>query len=340
MNDGPWNTSRTRASSRAGAIGNRHGESWARSSHSRCRTRGAWVQSLATTDTPNYDSSPGDQTMIRNINVNQPIESALTPHELSTATKISKQLMKRCREAGMEGGLRFHSIGPKGRQFKHELAIVGEVRSRNIDCFASFFGAGDRNSNAPALAGEPIECVVAPEYSDAARLFIAGSSWKFDLNSINAKLNITASERTHWLRRQGFEDAAMCAGLRGAPAWQPLFLFSSVAFWSRYAVLKATKFKSYHPFGKWLKLLPTDKQFRTAVQKKRDQFVNCRLITEDKRELVSELRRAKEKSELSTCEIARRTNVSKSAISRLFNDGYGSRELAMKVQQVVLREKL
>lgn len=218
--------------------------------------------------TPDYVAdSPAEQRtfsaeeMIRNVDTEQWPETALTPYEVAEAAKRLKRLVEFTREAGVTGGLRIHNIGPQGLVFRHELCVVGEVEDRDLPRFQSEFCID--NDRTPTLEGQPVECVVIPHrYGDAARLLVAGSSWGFDLDQIGARCNVH-------VREFAFSDALGPTGIRGAMGWQPLFLLRTIAYMSRYRVLRAKRFQSYHAFGIWLKELTPDRDYQSPVQRER-----------------------------------------------------------------------
>jgi hypothetical protein len=115
-----------------------------------------------------YTASPGDETMIRNIDCNQSLDDSLTTIEVAQANQRLDQLVVRCQNAGMDGGIRFHAIGPKQRKFQHELSVVGEVTDENLSRFKAEFGVPRSHA---LLNDLPIECIVfAPSHTSAARV--------------------------------------------------------------------------------------------------------------------------------------------------------------------------
>ncbi len=272
--------------------------------------------------TPFYDADPGDETRIRNIDYDQDLTTALTPYEVSTAQELQSQLLDICVQSGLSGGIRFHSIGPRFKKYLHELSVVGEVSERDLDRFSQAFGVA--RGPCPEIDGSPIECVVFPTgHASSSRIAIAGTSWTFDLDQIGAMQNPLARSRTIWRRRGP-------VGLRGAFAWQPLFLLPIVAFWSRWRVLRHIKFKSYHAFGTWKSLLPSDRNYKSTVQKAR-QVDNSKLTHSP----VLRTQRRIKNSGLSQSLLAERAGVSKSAVSRFIRHGHGSEALRNRLNDAM-----
>jgi len=280
------------------------------------------------TSLDDYYASPGDEEMFQRIDCNQEMSHTLTPIEVNSAAGVLKQLVQLCKCHGLEGGLSFHNIGPAGRNYLHELCIVGEVKESNLSQFAAAFGV---NAEPPELNGVAIESIIfASEYSNAARLAIAGSSWKFNLDSVGASLNSLAQRRC-------YSENWGPLGLRGALAWQPVFLFSSISFWSRYRVLKATRFKTYRAFGTWSKLLKPDRDHQTEFQRRRHMRSKDDRLSGGTNNRSIRLQRIVAQSKISRKELAARAGVSPAALSRFVRHRYGSTELMTKIAQA-LRE--
>lgn len=262
--------------------------------------------------TSHYEATPGEETTIRNIDCGQDLHTALTPHEVRAASEVQKQLRDFCIGNGLSGGICFHAIGPRQRAYLHELSVVGEVSDADAARFARALGIETRT---PELAGVPIECVAfSPGHAGAPRLAIAGSSWKYDLDQIGASQNEFSRSRTEW--RHG------PAGLRGACAWQPLFLMNSVAYWSRWKVLQDMKFKSHQPFGEWRSLLKSDREHDSVVQKKRKAQSKPLANTPIRR-----IQRRIAAAGISQSDLATRAGVSRSAVSRFVKHGHGGLQL-------------
>ena len=277
-----------------------------------------WLRS----STRRYTADPGDQTMIRNLDANQDLSWTLTPCEVKAADGLLDGLVARCRAHKMQGGIRFHTIGPRRRLYLHELAVVGELEEGDVAGFARHFGIG---GHSPEVAGNPVECVIiAQEYSSAARLAIAGTSWGFDLDRIGAELNEVAHSRSYRPRRS---ESDQPIGLRGALAWPPLFLLSSVCWWSRWRVLRAMRFKSHRVWGTWAGLLTSDRRHLSAVQRRRREQDPCRMINERSSNPICRLQQRIRRCGTTQTEIARTAGCSPSAVSRFLNEGYGSAQL-------------
>ena len=267
-----------------------------------------------------YSGLPGDATMIANIDCDQSLNYTLTRHEVSVAHGLLKRLVRWCRRHGMAGGIQFHSIGPKGRNFLHELSVVGEIDDEHA---ANFMSIMCDEEHAQKLNAQSIEFIVfAREHADAARLAIAGSSWKFNLKKVGAILNKFADSKCFTHRP---------VGLRGAMAWQPLFLMAGVSFWSRYFVLRDMKLQTNRAFGNWRDLLASDRQHKSAVQKERTKRSALDLRNSPATRLQRRLQRSLEQSFVTQSQLAIEANVSRSAVSRFVLHQYGSALLVSKL---------
>lgn len=283
---------------------------------------------------PQYTGDAGNETMILNIDANQSIDDTLTPHELGVASDLLAQLTKQCRACGMEGGLRFHQIGPRHRRFLHELSVVGEIRTRNRTRIMQAFC--DESGQDNGFHGHRAECIILPPaYADSARVLLAGTSWGFDLSRVGAVLNDQARERSFWTGHDWLEATPFPAGLRGALAWQPIFLLSAAAFWSRYKVLMRGRFKSHHSFGTWKTRLRSDRSFRSTVQQKRWMENGGPLKEGWSQDVSKRLKRNINSSGVSRVALAHAANCSPSAVSRFVSEGYGSTELVERIRSAL-----
>ncbi|MCA9030999.1 MAG: helix-turn-helix transcriptional regulator [Planctomycetaceae bacterium] len=264
-----------------------------------------------------YESDPGDETMIRNIDCDQDLNNTLTRHEVRKAQEIQQQLIELCASNGLHNGMGFHSVGPRQKYFMHELSVVGEVSEIDIIRFSQAFGIDQR---VPEIVFFFIECVVFPRgYAGSARLALAGSSWRYDLDRIGATQNGPSLTRTCWPK---FGPV----GLRGACAWQPLFLMTGANFWSRWRVFQNMKFKSHQPLGEWRLLLKSDRKHLSAVQMRRKDGRERLTYTPTRR-----LQRRIKTSGIRQVELAVLAGVSRSAVSRFVKHGYGSPQLQQRL---------
>ena len=281
-----------------------------------------------------YYYSTNEEKFLGRVELNQSIEHTLTPHELAVAKQCAENLTIWCRKLGITGGLKVHKIGPRGRNFSHEIAVVGEVKfatQADRRRFEEATGvAGCTNAN-HTIAGRPIECVLLPaNYKNAARILLAGTSWKFNMDEINAQLNRPA-------RRSAWNDRRKCwVGLRGALAWPPLFLLSATSFWSRYLTIYRRQCRHNHAvtFGTWKELVPSDRAYKSPTQKrKQSKFKNS--ISGSGRVTVGRLNAQRKQMKISKAALARKIGCAPSTISRFFCEQHGSQNLRDKIAAVL-----
>lgn len=283
---------------------------------------GDWLR----TSPPEYTPVSEDEILFHRIECDQEMSYTLTRLEVRRAREVLNELVSLSRDAGIEGGLSFHGIGPRRRNFLHEVSVVGTVPPARLRRFLDAFRSEE---NAPTIGGFPVECVVFAEgHKDAARLAISGSSWKYDLRRVRAFLNPLASDRCY--NRRGEPR-----GLRGAMAWQPLFLLAGISFWSRWKVLSAMNFKSHTAFGTWRDTLESDRNYLPPVKEKRLASVNRLKSLGKPLPPATRLRLQLKELRVSNSDIARRAGISKSAVSRFMTDGYGSEALQVKLREVL-----
>ena len=243
---------------------------------------------------------------------------------------MSRRLLKFAQGLGIEGGMRVHQIGPRHRNFLHELSIVGEITFRDSSRHEDFLRAlGVGSPKQPNLCGSPIECVIVPPtYRDAARLLIAGSSWGFDLDQIGADLNAAARAATYRSGGGWLGEDVIPVGLRGALCWQPLVLFTSSSFWSRHLVIGNGQHRDWAPFGTWNASIPPDRKYRSAVQWKRwDANGGC-LKDGSNRKVYKRLEAWRMRLRVPKIRLAEGTDLSRSTVSRYLTNGYGSERIA------------
>lgn len=274
-----------------------------------------------------FTADPGDETMIRNIRCQQSMEHTLTRVEVRAAKDAMKRLRERCVRAGIVDGICVHSIGPKDRNFQHELTVVGELGS-NPDRFIEEFGTPASDVE----HGQAVEYILfATGHRGAVRLALAGSAFNFDMDQVGAQMNALARSRC-------YKTNGKPRGLRGALAWQPLFLLSGNSFWSRWKVLREMRFKGYQAFGTWKQILTPDRLHKTKVQRNPvDRKNNDGLATGANWHPVHRLRRMIKNSNASRTELAQEARVSKAAVSQFVNHGIGSQKLQQNLRQALHR---
>lgn len=283
---------------------------------------GDWLS----TSFPDYTPTPGDETIFHRIDCDQEMSYTLTRVEVRRAREVLNELVSLSRDAGIEGGLSFHAIGPRRRNFLHEVSVVGAVSLTHLRRFLDVFCSEDC---VPSVGMFSVECVVfAEDQKDAARLAISGSSWKYDLQRVGAFLNPLALDRCYNRRGEA-------RGLRGAMAWQPLFLLAGISFWSRWKVLSAMKFRSYTAFGTWRDTLVSDRTHLSPVQERRLASAECLRKLGKPLSPTTRLRYQLKELRVPSSEIARQAGISKSAVSRFMTDGYGSQVLQGKLRDVL-----
>lgn len=277
--------------------------------------------------TDEYYADPGDDTKFRNISCNQSFAYTLTRVEIRAASNRLKQLKERCQRAGITGGICFHNIGPKKRNFQHELVVVGELSLNNNHFFDEFGRPETRSEDC-----QPVEYVLfSPGHKSSARLAIAGSSWKFNLDEVGATLNVAA-------RRRCFTSLQQPRGLRGALAWQPLFLLAGNSFWSRWKAMRSMRFKGYQVFGNWKDLLASNRRHQADTQsfsgllKKTDP-----LLTGQNRNPVYRLQQQIRRSQIHQTVLAQESGYSDAAVSQFVKHGFGSEALREALRQAMLR---
>jgi hypothetical protein len=284
---------------------------------------------------PEYYSDCPDGAKINRIESNQCLSHTLTTYEVRCADKISKDLVDLARSIGVTGGLRFHQIGPSQRQFQHELAIVGEVHDQYVPGLEERLGVG-REVDTFRLHGQPVECVVVPgAYKDAARMLLAGTSYGFDLWEVGARVNQAAKKRAYCLSAEGENTYCRAVGLRGAMAWQPLFLLSGAAYWSRFKVLRSARHRTYHTFGHWKKLLPSDKKYRSKIQQDRWMQNGGPLKEGWSHDPIRRIERQLTYLGVSKAALAKAAGCSRTAVVRLLSERHGS-EVLIKALNVTL----
>ena len=277
------------------------------------------------TSPPDYTPVSEDEKIFHRIECDQEMSYTLTRLEVRRAREVLNELVTLSRNAGIEGGLSFHAIGPRRRNFLHEVCVVGTVPPARLRRFQDTFCSED---SAPTIGMFPVECVVFAEgHKDAARLAISGSSWKYDLRRVGAFLNPLASDRCYNRRGEPL-------GLRGAMAWQPLFLLAGISFWSRWKVLSAMRFKSHTAFGSWRDTLERDRNYLSPVREKRLASVQ-QLRLGKPLPPATRLRYQLKELRIPKSDIARQAGISKSAVSRFMKDGYGSEALQGKLGEVL-----
>ena len=283
---------------------------------------GDWLR----TSSPNYPAVSEDEKIFHRIECDQEMSYTLTRLEVRRAREVLNELVTLSRDAGIEGGLSFHAIGPRHRNFLHEVSVVGTVPPARLRQFQNAFCSED---SVPTVGMFPVECVVFAEgHKDAARLAISGSSWKYDLRRVGALLNPLASDRCYNRRGEAL-------GLRGAMAWQPLFLLAGISFWSRWKVLSAMKFKSHTAFGSWRETLEPDRNYLAPVKEKRLASVQRLRRLGKPLPPATRLRYQLKELRVPHSDIARQAGISKSAVSRFMKDGYGSETLQGKLREVL-----
>lgn len=235
----------------------------------------------------------------------------MTPYELEQAKVAAEHLKAWCQSLGVSGGLKIHQVGPQRRNFAHEIVIVGEVRlrgDRDHRQFCKLTGIGHENEFKEPISGQKVECILMPRNaSDAARILLAGTAWKYDLKSHGAMVNRQAARKIRY-------------GWRGALAWPPLFLLSGVSFWSRHRTLFCRTSRHQHSsaFGSWRDELPSDRDFRSPSQRHRQREL---LSLKEGRsgDVLIRLDRLRRTLEMSKADLARKADVSRSLISAVFN---------------------
>lgn len=283
---------------------------------------GGWLR----TSSPDYPAVSEDEKIFHRIECDQEMSYTLTRLEVRRAREVLNELVTLSRDAGIEGGLSFHAIGPRHRNFLHEVSVVGTVPPARLRQFQNAFCSED---SVPTVGMFPVECVVFAEgHKDAARLAISGSSWKYDLRRVGALLNPLASDRCYNRRGEAL-------GLRGAMAWQPLFLLAGISFWSRWKVLSAMKFKSHTAFGAWRDTLEPDRNYLAPVKEKRLASVQRLRRLGKPLPPATRLRYQLKELRVPHSDIARQAGISKSAVSRFMKDGYGSEALQGKLREVL-----
>ena len=283
---------------------------------------GDWLR----TSPPEYTPVSEDEILFHRIECDQEMSYTLTRLEVRRAREVLNELVSLSRNAGIEGGLSFHSIGPRHRNFLHEVSVVGTVPPARLRRFQDAFCSEE---SAPTIGRFPVECVVFAEgHKDAARLAISGSSWKYDLRRVGAFLNPLASDRCYNRRGEA-------RGLRGAMAWQPLFLLAGISFWSRWKVLSAMNFKSHTAFGAWRDTLEPDRNYLAPVKEKRLASVQRLRRLGKPLPPATRLRYQLKELRVPHSDIARQAGISKSAVSRFMKDGYGSETLQGKLREVL-----
>lgn len=286
-----------------------------------------------------YTAATREEAMIRYIDMEQHLTDTLTPTEISVARQAGQELLKWSKNLGMTGGIRTHTIGPRGRQFRHEICVVGEIRLDNLAHQRRFEEAtGLPNGHAEkSILGQPIECLLMPKgMASAARFLVAGTGWGTNLDVVGAKINVEARRHTHIFGREGEP-----AGLRGALAWQPLFLLSGAAFWSRAALLTAPgKFQHYAAFGSWIDTLPADEHFEPRSKKiDRNRRVSKNSVRAGGRQQNPALyvRRRYEKlnGSVSVAALAELAGCHRSTMDKLLREGKGSPALIRKALEAI-----
>jgi len=258
-----------------------------------------------------YAEPTPEQDFWVRIESQQRRQYTITPHELKHAKIVGDNLKQWCKTLGVSGGLKIHQVGPQGRNFAHEISIVGEVRLRSESDHIRFCQQTGINSeidvNEP-VTGRQVECLLMPRNAaDAARILLAGTSWKYDLKARGVLVNRQAGRTLKY-------------GWRGAVAWPPLFLLSGVSFWSRHRTLLSgkTRHNRCTAFGSWSKHLPSDRDFLSPSQRHRQQEL-IGLKAGRSHDIIIRLDRQRHKLGLTKVDLAQKAGVSRSQISAVFN---------------------
>ena len=270
------------------------------------------------TSTEYYEEDPevasDDEMMIQRYQTNLSVNSAMTRHELDKAASILRQAVRFLRSRDISGGIQVHSIGPRRRNFQHELSIVGEI---SADSAANLLDL----ISIPISTGMnlPVEILIFPSgQKNAVRTALADTSYKFDLSRRGIQMNSLAHERAYK------DDIPM--GFRGAFAWQPFFLFDSVSFWSMYFKMKETRHCMYRYFGTWKS---------ECISEKKKMAINIFAPKDTHGQLLLCMRRYR----IRQCYLAEQAGVSRSAISRLVKEYYGSETLKNRVFEIIQQRR-
>lgn len=279
-----------------------------------------------------YTPATREEAMVRFVDMEQHLSDTLTPTEIAVARQALRTLLDWAKELGITGGISTHTIGPQGRQYRHELCIVGEIRLRDAEQLSGFrqsveLGGGYLEK---AIFGQPIECVLMPRsLPSASRYLVAGTGWGTDLDLVGAEVNAEARRHTHIYGRAGEP-----AGLRGALAWQPLYLLSGAAFWSRAALLTTPgSYRHYAAFGTWIDELTSEAQFDTRSKKfERSRSVQ---LGSRRKDPALHLRRRFGELNCSVATVAELAGCHRSTVDKLFRTGRGSPTLVAQVREAL-----
>jgi transcriptional regulator with XRE-family HTH domain len=288
-----------------------------------------------------YAAETKDESILRTVDLGQRLGDTLTRHEVEQAKRVGQDLVGWARNLGVTGGLRIHQIGPHGRQFCHELSVVGEIRFRNDAHrreFEASTGVGQGGPGRATVFHEPIECVLLPPgYRHAARVLLAGTAWRFNLDAIGAQMNEPARANTHYVRARGFETGEVPAGLRGALAWPPLFLLSAAAFFSRNLTLYegTCRHNRCAAFGTWRKELAPNADYRSEPQKRRAMRRGQPIKEGWARDPIRRLESRRRELGVSLAAIARVAGCKPQTLSKLFRQRQGSQALIARVGEAL-----
>ncbi len=286
-----------------------------------------------------YTPVTREEAKVRHIDMDQFITDTLAPTEIEVARQVGRELLSWAKEIGITGGVKTHTIGPRESQFHHEICIVGEIQFHDEAEKQRFFervGIGDGHAQ-KTVCGQNIECVIMPKgMRSAPRFLVAGTGWGTDLDLVGGEVNAEARRHTHISGREGEP-----AGLRGALAWQPLFLLSGASFWTRTALLTAPgKYRQYAAFGSWIGKIPPDKNFEPQSKKyQRNQQVSKKSVRQGSRRknpaLYVRRQFQKLKGTVTVAEIAKVADCHRSTMDLLLREGKGSPELIEKAMRAI-----